>query len=150
MGEKLSAARAVCFLTALIGIVLVLFPDLQFTDAIPGVTWITFASCLLGVVGISIGAVYQKRFVQEMNLLASTGFQFVGAAAFTAILAFSFETREVIWTAQLVGTMVWLILVLSIGAIALLMFLIQWRQCFSCFSILPGASGGHVYDMDVI
>ena len=77
------------------------------------------------MIGISLGAVYQKRFVTSLDLAVSTTGQFVGAVIPLAVLAWIFETGEINWNAELVLSMAWLVLVLSIGTVVLLMYLIR-------------------------
>ena len=135
MGERLSAAKSLCFLAALAGVFLVLFPKLDLETTLPGVTAETVFACLLGTFGISLGSVYQKRVVNTLDLWASTGAQFVGAALLMTVLALFFETGGIRFTGQLVLVMVWLVLVLSIGAVALLMFLIRRGDTASVASL---------------
>ena len=79
----------------------------------------------LSLIGISIGTLYQKRFGAGVDLLAGSFWQYVSTAILMAILAWSFESREVIWDMQLVLALGWLILGLSVTAILLLMYMIR-------------------------
>ena len=57
-----------------------------------------------------------------------------------AVGAFSLETRVVDWTPDFIGVMAWLVLVLSIGAIMLLMVLIRLGEATrvaSMFYLVP-------------
>jgi drug/metabolite transporter (DMT)-like permease len=51
--------------------------------------------------------------------------QYGTAGMFFGLLALAFETRVVNWTAQFVGALAWMVLVLSLGTVWLLYFLIQ-------------------------
>lgn len=135
LGERLPAKKALCFLVALAGVFVVLFPGLDIGSAIPGVTAVTFGACIIGMLGISIGSVYQKKYVTGINLWTSTAAQFAGAACFTGVLSFLFETQEIAWSFQLISVMAWLVLVLSIGAVTLLMFLIRSGDSASVASL---------------
>jgi len=79
----------------------------------------------LSLIGISIGTLYQKRFGAGVDLLAGSFWQYVSTAILMAILAWSFESREVIWDMQLVLALCWLIFGLSVTAILLLMYMIR-------------------------
>lgn len=79
----------------------------------------------LSLVGITVGALYQKRFGVGVDLLAGSFWQYVGTAILMAVLAWSFETREVIWDTQLILALGWLIFGLSVSAILLLMYMIR-------------------------
>lgn len=61
----------------------------------------------------------------------------------TAPLALLFETHEIEWRPELIGSLLWLTLVLSIGAILLLMVLIRTRSAArvsSLFYLVPPAT----------
>lgn len=61
----------------------------------------------------------------------------------TAPLALLFETHEIEWRPELIGSLLWLTLVLSIGAILLLMILIRARSAArvsSLFYLVPPAT----------
>lgn len=80
---------------------------------------------IAALIAISIGTLYQKRFGGGVNLLAGSLWQYVSTALMMMILAWSFETREVIWHPQLIIALAWLVLGLSVAAILLLMYMIR-------------------------
>ena len=82
------------------------------------------ATCL-SLIGISVGTLYQKRFGAGVDLLAGTFWQYVSTAVLMAVLAWSFESREVVWDTQLILALAWLIFGLSVTAILLLMYMIR-------------------------
>ncbi len=135
LGERLSLARAVCFLGALAGIYFVLFPHGGISTGLSGINAETLTAGFLGTVAISIGAVYQKRYVSSLNLWVSTAGQFIGAALVVSFLALLMEEGQIEWTAEVVLSMAWLIVVLSIGAVALLMYLIRLGDTSSVASL---------------
>lgn len=135
LGERMTLKRIGFFLAALFGVFLVLFPELDIARALPGITGVTLTAAVIAVLGISIGTVYQKRFVSNLNLWVSTTGQFVGALIPLTLLSFLVETREVTWSLDMVLAMAWLILMLSIGAVALLMYLIRQGSATSVASL---------------
>jgi drug/metabolite transporter (DMT)-like permease len=59
------------------------------------------------------------------------------------VLAYSFETRVVIWDRQLILALVWLVLGLSVSAILLLMYMIREGEAAkvaSYFYLVPAAT----------
>lgn len=135
LGERFPVRRIVFFLGALAGMFLVLFPDLDIADAIPGVTVITLVSILISPLTISIGAVFQKRYVTSLNLWIATAAQFFGATIIMAILSLLMEEQKLVWTPATFWSLVWLIVVLSVGAVALLMYLIRRGNTSSVASL---------------
>ena len=134
-GEKLSLVRAIFFATALFGVFMVLFPQFDIYNAIPGVTKETFTAGLIATLGISIGSVYQKRCVTSLNLWIGTSAQFLGAGILMLVLSLAFETQHVVWTLNTVLSLAWLVCVLSVGAVALLMYLIKKGDSSSVASL---------------
>jgi drug/metabolite transporter (DMT)-like permease len=64
--------------------------------------------------------------------------QYVGAGVLFTLGAAAFETREIHWTGELIFAMVWLVLVLSIAAVALMYWLIRPATGFaSLFYLVP-------------
>jgi len=94
------------------------------------------------LMGISVGSVYQKKFCQGMNLLTSIWWQYLAAALFCFVAALMFETRNVDWQWAFVLSLSWQVLALSIGAILLLMLMInlgESARVASLFYLVPPA-----------
>ncbi len=95
----------------------------------------------MAVLAISTGTVWQKRFGTAADLKTGTAVQYIAAAALTAICAFTFETRVMIWSPQLIFAVVWLTLAISIGAILALLVMIRegaMSKVASLFYLVPG------------
>ncbi|MCW0218482.1 MAG: DMT family transporter [Prosthecobacter sp.] len=90
-----------------------------------GLTWAATLPAIAALVGITAGTMWQKRHCPAFDLRTSTVVQYAVSLVVTAILAFTFETREVQWTGQFVFALFWVALVLSIGAITLLNYLLR-------------------------
>jgi len=86
----------------------------------PGVT-----SVVVALLAITAGTIYQKRFATGIPLLPGAVWQFVGALAISAPISFLAETQQVNWTPSFIFALLWLVCVLSLGAISLLMLLIR-------------------------
>lgn len=87
--------------------------------------WIGIASCVAGLLGITFATLYQKRFAGAIDLRVGSAIQFAAAAVLMLTLAVSTETMVVDWAPEAVFAMVWLVFVLSVGAITLLYVLIR-------------------------
>jgi len=82
-------------------------------------------ACVVALFGISVGTVYQKRYCADIDLLPSVCLQYIGNAMLLFVLTVSFETMSIQWTGEFIFAMAWLVVVLSLGAVLLLMWLIQ-------------------------
>jgi drug/metabolite transporter (DMT)-like permease len=125
----------------LAGATLVLAPAL--TNLTGTVTPAAVSAVVISAIAMSGGTIWQKNYLGRAPLLPATALQFLGAALLTGIIALPFEHLQVIWAAQLVFAMAWLVLVLSIGAIFLLMLLIREgavTAVASLFYLVPGVT----------
>ena len=141
LGERILARHWLGLAIGFAGIAIVLAP--KFGQALGGVTAATFLACLLGAVAISAGTVWQKRFVASGDLLTGTFWQYAGATVVMATGSLLFETRAIIISGELVFAMAWLVLVLSLGAIFLLMAMIrqgELARVASLFYLVPAVT----------
>lgn len=123
LGERVAAIHWLGLGLGLAGLALVIGPRLDATGS--GITPFTVALVAGGVLGITLGTLYQKRFAVGTGLRAGGALQYVGACAVCGLAALSLESGAVAWTLSFVLALAWLILALSIGAMLLLMLLIR-------------------------
>lgn len=90
-----------------------------------GLTFAATVPAILALIGITAGTLWQKRFCPAFDLRTSTIVQYAASLVLTIVLAVSLETMQVQWTGQFVFALLWVALVLSIGAISLLNHLIR-------------------------
>lgn len=123
LGETVTPRHWLGLLFGLLGSALVLAPRIDL--AVSGITSATIAAAVLALAGITAGTIYQKRFASRIDIGSGAIWQYLGALAMTGAGSLLVETREVTWTSEFVVALGWLVLVLSIGAISLLMLLIR-------------------------
>ena len=81
--------------------------------------------CVASLLGITIGAVYQKRFCSQTPLLPSVTVQYMASVAFLLPLALMTESLHFDWQPRFIFSLAWLIIALSLGAVFILMWLIR-------------------------
>jgi len=81
--------------------------------------------CVMSLLSITCGNVYQKRFCPQFDWRTGAVAQFVPTVVFTGIAAALTETLRIDWVPEMVFAMGWLVLVLSLGAVSLLNWLIR-------------------------
>jgi drug/metabolite transporter (DMT)-like permease len=121
LGERASGRQWAGLLIGFLGVAMVVWPKFS---AGSGVDPKSLAAAFFAVLAISTGTVWQKRFGTTGDLKTGTAVQYIAAATLTAICAFAFETRVMIWSPQLIFALVWLTLAISIGAILALLVMI--------------------------
>lgn len=123
LGQTLRWQQWLGLLAGLVGVSLVLGSGLL------GQTFEVHPAALLAVIislfSISVGTLYQKRFGGQTDLLTGSFYQYLSTALCMALLAYGFETREVIWHSDLLLALLWLVFGLSVSAILLLMLMIR-------------------------
>jgi drug/metabolite transporter (DMT)-like permease len=103
----------------------------------PPIAW---AAATAGLIGMTIGTLYQKRFGGSIEWRTGFFIQYVAAASLFALAALATETLKVQWTAEFLAAITWLVFGLSLGAIWLLYFLIRHQaaaRVLSLFYLTP-------------
>ncbi len=121
LGERTNARQWLGLALGIAGVALVV----REKWVLEGVGLAATALSVLALVSISLGAVWQKRHCARVDLRTGAAIQFGAALAVLAPYALLFETRDVIWSAELVVAIVWLVFALSLGAVLLLFWLIR-------------------------
>ncbi len=138
LGERVGRLQWIGLACGLVGVGMVLSTR-SFDGASP---WGWLASAV-ALVSITLGTLYQKRFCGEIDWRAGNFIQFVAVALFFGLGAWMFETREIVWSASFVASVLWLALMLSVGSIGLLYWLIRRAgatQVASLFYLVPGVT----------
>ncbi len=141
LGEKILPRHWAGLAVGFAGVVIVLSPKLGALGS--GVTAATLAASVISVIGMSLGTVWQKRFASGGNLMAATFWQYVDGLATVLAGSLLFETRQVTVNGELIFALVWLVLVLSFGAIFLLMLMIRegaMAKVASLFYLVPAVT----------
>lgn len=124
LGEVINHKHWLGLLVGLLGIGLVVWPKLIFTH-VGGITPLTASCALFGAVAISFGTVYQKRFATGLHLATGGFWQYIGASFVVLLGAIALGDFQFDYSWQAWSALAWAVLVLSIGAITLLMILIR-------------------------
>lgn len=135
LGERVSTLKVITLLSALLGVGLVLSPKILGGYSSSGITPTTVFACFIAVLAISIGTVYQKKYVGNTDLRVSATAQYFGALILLGVCSAVFETGDVKWTNEFIFALGWLVLVLSIGAVSVLLFLIRKNSAVSTASL---------------
>ena len=88
------------------------------------VTALTLGCTAFALISITVGTLYQKRFVQATDVRTANAVQLLAALLVT--LPFSLlESEVIVWNTEFIGAMAWSVLALTVGGSSLLYLLIQ-------------------------
>jgi len=106
-----------------------------------GLSWQSIAWCVMALLAMTVGTLYQKRYCPSFDLRTGTLIQFAASLAVVLPFAVVLEGLDpafsaVAWTPSFVGAWMWSIFALSIGAIFLLFALIRRSAATSVTSLM--------------
>jgi len=131
LGEQLRFKQVVGLLLGLIGVVLVLGPSFEQDIPVSGVIGI-----LVALIGSTAATLLQKKIGADVPLIAGTAYQYLASGFVLALAAIATGGTRIEWSGQFVVAFVWLIAVLSVGAILLLLWLLNTGSAASVSSLL--------------
>jgi len=130
-GQRATARQWAGLVLGLGGLTLVVWRKLGLGEAsLP-----TLALAVGALLGITVGTLYQKRFVQPADVRTANVVQLLAALAVALPLALA-ESEPVRWEPAMIGAMAWSVLVLTLGGSSLLMLLIQRGAATKVTSLL--------------
>jgi drug/metabolite transporter (DMT)-like permease len=137
IGERVSPRQWLGLLLGLGGVALVVAAKIHLNGLAPA----AIALCVLALLSITAGTLYQKRFCPQFDPRTGAVIQFAAAALALLPCAMWLEDfgpglAHVQWTPQFAGALLWSILALSIGAIFLLFRLISRSDATRVTSLL--------------
>jgi drug/metabolite transporter (DMT)-like permease len=137
IGESVRRRQWVGLVFGLCGVALVVANKIS----IIGLSWQSIALCVMALLSITAGTLYQKRHCPQFDLRTGTIIQFAASLLVVLPFAIMFENfgpalETVQWTPRFIGALLWSIFALSIGAIFLLFALIRKSAATSVTSLL--------------
>lgn len=136
VGERLSRLQKFGLALGFVGIAIAVLPKISGLDASVSIPAYAVAVNVLGMVFVTYGTLYQKRYVQSGDILGVVTLQYVGALAVTLPFMLLLEDMHVDWSLGLFATLGWAVFGISIGAVALLLYLIRRGQVSRAASLI--------------
>ena len=137
IGERVRPRQWIGLIFGLCGVALVVANKIT----VIGLTWGSIALCVMALLSITIGTMYQKRYCPHFDLRTGTIIQFAASCVVVVPLAMIFEDfspalQTVEWTPSFIAALLWSVVALSIGAIFLLFALIRKSAATRVTSLL--------------
>ena len=126
-----SARQWIGVLLGFVGLALVVWPKLGTGEVTP----LNLALAAVALVSITVGTLYQKRFVEPCDVRTASTVQMLAAMVVSVPLAL-LEPGRMDWHANLLAALAWSVLVLTLGGSSLLYLLIQRGEATAVTSLL--------------
>ena len=120
LGEQLRRTQIVGLLTGLVGVVLVLGPSIDAQIPTPAIIAI-----LIALMGSTTATLLQKKLGADIPLISGTAYQYLFSGCVLGLIALATQETSITWNLRFTLAFVWLILILSVGAILLLLWLLN-------------------------
>jgi drug/metabolite transporter (DMT)-like permease len=130
LGEKLRTGQMIGLLTGLIGVILVLGPSIDAQIPTPAVIAI-----LVALMGSTTATLLQKKMGADIPLISGTAYQYLFSGCVLGVIAIATQETSITWNLRFTASFVWLVLVLSVGAILLLLWLLNTGSAASVSSL---------------
>ncbi|MDQ6628841.1 MAG: DMT family transporter [Pseudomonadota bacterium] len=130
-GAAVSVRQWLGLLLGFVGLALVVWPKLGTGE----VTSLNLGLAVVALLSITIGTLYQKRFVGPCDVRTASAVQMLAALVVSVPLAL-LEPGMMDWHANLVAAMAWSVGVLTLGGSSLLYLLIQRGEATAVTSLL--------------
>jgi drug/metabolite transporter (DMT)-like permease len=142
IGEHLSPKKLTGLLIGFAGIGIVIIGKYGVSLGLNGgLQPLDLLMCIVSLFAIATGVFYQKKFCDQSRLLRSTLMQYVAGAIATMLFALLFgEAWAIDWTPGFALALGWQVIGLSIGAVILLMYIInngEAGRVSSMFYLVP-------------
>lgn len=131
-GNRVSARQWLGLVLGLAGLLLVVSRKFGAGNE---ATAYTLACAVFALLSITIGTLYQKRFVQAADVRSANAIQ-LGAALLVTLPFAWFEAEPVRLTTEFMGALAWSVLALTLGGSSLLYMLIQRGAATAVTSLL--------------
>lgn len=139
--EQLSRKQIVGVFLGLVGVCAVVIEKLEVANG--GVTTAAMIAMMVSIFGLTVGTLVQRAFGKEMPLLRGTATQYLASGVVLAIASVLSESWRFEVTSNTVFSMLWAVVVLSLGAVLLMMTLLARHtaaKVSSLFFLTPALS----------
>jgi drug/metabolite transporter (DMT)-like permease len=138
LGEKLRPRQVIGLFVGLLGVILVLGPSFDAQIPMPALLAIFVA-----LIGSTTATLLQKKIGADIPLLSGTAYQYLFSGLVLGVIAIATQETSINWNFRFTVAFVWLLLVLSVGAILLLLWLLNSgsaAKVSSLFYLVPPAT----------
>lgn len=130
LGEKLRGRQVIGLLLGLVGVILVLSPSNR--SEIPA---LAILAILVALIGSTSATLLQKKIGSGIPLVVGTAYQYLATGIVLGSIALATDKTSITWSRTFTASFIWLVLVLSVGAILILLWLLNSGSAASVSSL---------------
>lgn len=135
--ERLNKLQIIGLVLGFIGIFIAVLPKALALDGeASNIPLYAVIVNMVGMLSITYGTIYQKQHVQGVNVMVAAMLQYLGGALVTLPFAIGMENFHFDITANFIWSMLWAVGAISIGAVVLLLMLINRGQVSRAASLI--------------
>ena len=141
LGEQLNRKQKLGIFLGLLGVGAVVIEKLDAVNG--GVSTIAMVAMAISIIGLTIGTLVQRALGKEMPLLRGTATQYLASGLVLAVASGVSENWQIKMTTHTIFSMAWAVVVLSIGAVLIMMVLLARHNATkvsSLFFLTPALS----------
>ena len=138
LGEQLRIRQVAGLFIGLVGVVMVLGPSIDAQIPLAAIIAI-----LVALIGSTTATLLQKKLGADIPLISGTAYQYLFSGCVLGVIALATQETSITWSLRFTAAFVWLVLVLSVGAILLLLWLLNSgsaAKVSSLFYLVPPAT----------
>jgi len=138
LGEQLRIRQVAGLFIGLVGVVMVLGPSINAQIPLAAIIAI-----LVALIGSTAATLLQKKLGADIPLISGTAYQYLFSGCVLGAIALATQETSITWSLRFTAAFVWLVLVLSVGAILLLLSLLNSgsaAKVSSLFYLVPPAT----------
>ena len=143
LGEKLRLIQLAGLFLGLMGVILVLGPSFESKVSRAGI-----AAVFIALIGSTTATLMQKKFGSQIPMLLGTAYQYLATSTVLGIVAALTSRTHIEFAPHFIFALTWLIVVLSVGAVLLLLWLLKnatAASVSSLFYLVPPATAIEAY-----
>ncbi|MDQ0932865.1 DMT family transporter [Streptomyces turgidiscabies] len=118
LGEEITGRQWLGFAIGGAGVVLAVAGALHFSTS-------AIVLSFVGLLGLSVGTVYQKRYTQGVDVRSGTAVHFLAGAPVMGVMTLTLEDPKVTDWGAFGGALAWIVLINSVGTFLLLNFMLK-------------------------
>jgi len=128
LDERLGRVQKIGLILGFLGVALAVLPKLQHQGALAGsadIPWFPVLVNILGMVSVTVGTIYQKRYLQGIDIRWAATLQYLAALIVILPFALLLEPLHVTFGWHFLAVLAWSVLGTSVAAILLLLHLLN-------------------------